>query len=479
MFYNNNMKKFALLTVMGLCLGFTACDDYEEPNPAAQKNEQEAIFEAGGVTVTPQSAQQNLIEIAAASADVPVLTVEAANVPNGYSIEMVMEISKDDSFANAVVVATTNVDGVIYASAKAVNDAYKEVITKDPAAGVAKVRDAGYVVNEKNRVRIGDADTFYGAYDLSIVPFAAEKEIETTYVLQSSKDGATWKDVATFNHSSASPYDDPAFSLAVNFTDDMFGDEGMYWQVKSGKGKVFGVSEEEVYNDNGSLVEGGQAAISFLAGPVLFSINMWDLTFNYIQAIEQFWTPGQSNGWGFGENCQTLVTEDYTHYYGYVNLDSMFKLSPNPAWSGDFGSDGGVTFVEENGVLVGTGIATGSANINIPEPGLYYVELNYGTKELKLTQIKTLGLIGGFNAWGESVAMTPSEDFLTWKGSFSAGENEEFKIRANNGWDINLGGTFDNLVPGGNNLTTGSDGNFTITLHLAQHPYYVDVEVVK
>ena len=76
------MKKFALLTVMGLCLGFTACDDYEEPNPAAQKNEQEAIFEAGGVTVTPQSAQQNLIELDAASEQVPVLTVEATNVPD-------------------------------------------------------------------------------------------------------------------------------------------------------------------------------------------------------------------------------------------------------------------------------------------------------------------------------------------------------------------------------------------------------------
>ena len=479
MFYNNNMKKFALLTVMGLCLGFTACDDYEEPNPAAQKNEQEAIFEAGGVTVTPQSAQQNLIELAAASADVPVLTVEAANVPNGYSIEMVMEISKDDSFANAVVVATTNVDGVIYASAKAVNDAYKEVITKDPAAGVAKVRYAGYVVNEKNRVRIGDADTFYGAYDLSIVPFAAEKEIETTYVLQSSKDGATWTDVAAFNHSAASPYDDPAFSLAVKLTDDMFGDEGMYWQIKSGKGKVFGVSEEEVYNDNGSLVEGGQAAISFLAGPVLFSINMWDLTFNYIQAIEQFWTPGDSNNWSFGENCQTLVTEDYTHYYGYVNLGSMFKLSPNPAWSGDFGSDGGITFEEVNGVLVGTGIAKGSANINVPEPGLYYVELNNGTKDLKLTQIKTLGLIGGFNGWSESVAMTPSEDFLTWTGSFDAEKNEEFKIRANNDWGINLGGTFDNLTPGAGNLTTGGEGKFTVTLYLAQHPYRLEVSCVK
>lgn len=465
------MKKFALMTVIGLCLGFTACDDYEEPNPAPQKNDQEAIFEAGGVTVTPQSAQQNLIELNAASAQATVLTFDAANVPSGYEVSMVMEVAKDASFANAVEVATTTVENTICVEPAALSAAYKEAVTLDPAASNVNVRYKGYIVNGKNSVRIGDADTFFGPYELSIVPFAAEKEIESSYVLQYSLDGAAWKDVATFNHSSSSPYDDPAFSLAANFTEDMFGEDGMYWQIKSASGKTYGVAEEEVFNDNGALVEGGAPAISFLAGPVLFSINMWDLTFNYIQAIEQFWTPGASNSWSFGDNCQTLVTLDYTNYFGFVNLGDMFKLSPNPAWSGDFGSDGGITYEEVDGVIVGTGVATGSANITVENPGLYYVQLNYGTKELKLTKIDVIGLIGGFNSWGETAAMSPSQDFLTWTGEFALSEGDEFKFRANDNWNINLGGDVNNLLPDGSNLKAAETGTYVVTLYLASHPY--------
>ena len=80
-------------------------------------------------------------------------------------------------------------------------------------------------------------------------------------MLNLSKDGKAWND-ATFIHSATSQYDDPTFSLAITFTEDMMGEEGLYWQVKSASGKVFGVTEEEVFNDNGNLVENGTPAIS-------------------------------------------------------------------------------------------------------------------------------------------------------------------------------------------------------------------------
>ena len=84
------MKKFALMTVMGLCLGFAACDDYEEPNPAPQQNEQEAIFEVGGVVATPNAAQIDLNALVAEEGLAKVLTVDATNVPEGYELNMVM-----------------------------------------------------------------------------------------------------------------------------------------------------------------------------------------------------------------------------------------------------------------------------------------------------------------------------------------------------------------------------------------------------
>lgn len=475
MFYNNNMKKFALLTAMGLCLGFTACDNYEEPNPEPQKNPQEAIFEAGGVTVTAQTEQQNLTAIEAASGQVPVLTFDAVNVPDGYTVSMVMQLSKDDSFAGANEIETSTEDGAILVDPTALNTAYK-AITKDPSAATIKVRYAGFLVNGSSKSRIGDPDTYFGPFDLNLVPLAPEKEIEASYVLQYSKDGKAWND-ATFTHSATSQYDDPTFSLAITFTEDMMGEEGLYWQVKSASGKVFGVTEEEVFNDNGNLVENGTPAISFLAGPVLFNINMEDNTFSYIQAIECFWTPGKSNGWSYDDNNQVLWTDDYTNYYGYIYLDSEFKINPDQSWAGkDFGSDGGITYKQgEDGHYIGTGVAKGSANIKVATPGVYWVELNYGTRDLKLTECKVIGIIGSFNDWGETAAMTPSADYLTWTGEFALSAGDEWKFRANDGWDINLGGALDNLVSGGDNIKCTETGTYVITLNLKARPYTATV----
>ena len=470
------MKKFAFLTAMALCLGFTACDDYEEPNPDSQKNPQEAIFEVDGVSVYANTAQYDLAALDAEGKLADVLTVDAANVPDGYQVSMVMQLSKDDSFANYAEVETTTDGNIIYVDPKVLGKAYKENLTKDPAAATVKVRYAGYLVNKTSKSRIGDPDTYFGIYDLSLVPLAADKLIEKTYRLEHSIDGVKWSEGVEFAHSSASPYDDPEFSLAFTFTSDMLGENGVYWRIVSGAGHIFGVSEEEAFNDKGNLVEGAAPAVSFLEGPVLFNINMSENTFSYIQAIECFWTPGQSNGWSFDERNQIIWTNDYNNYYGFIYLDKEFKLSPNPEWKGDFGCDGGMTYTQaEDGHCVGTGVAKGSKNINVETPGVYWVELNYGTKDLKLTECKVIGLIGGFNGWGATAAMTPSADYLTWTGTFTFSAGDEWKFRANDNWDINLGGSLDNLTPGGDNLKCAEAGEYVITLNLKARPYTATV----
>ena len=82
-----------------------------------------------------------------------------------------------------------------------------------------------------------------------------------------------------------------------------------------------------------------------------------------------------------------------------------------------------------------------------------------------------IGLIGGFNSWGETAAMSPSQDFLTWTGEFALSEGDEFKFRANDNWNINLGGDVNNLLPDGSNLKAAETGTYVVTLYLASHPY--------
>ena len=51
----------------------------------------------------------------------------------------------------------------------------------------------------------------------------------------------------------------------------------------------------------------------------------------------------------------------------------------------------------------------------------------------------------------------------------------EFKFRANNGWDINLGGNLSALTAGGDNIATPGEGTYTVTLDLSQVPYSATV----
>lgn len=88
-----------------------------------------------------------------------------------------------------------------------------------------------------------------------------------------------------------------------------------------------------------------------------------------------------------------------------------------------------------------------------------------------MTPITTWGMIGDFNSWGSSVAMTPSADFLTWTGEITVADGQGWKFRANDSWDVcDLGGSLSNLVFKGGNIVTGA-GTYEVTLNLATLPY--------
>ncbi|MDE6266895.1 MAG: hypothetical protein K2M07_06075 [Muribaculaceae bacterium] len=485
------MKKFALygLTAM-MSFAFIACDNYEEPNPPAQSNPQQAIFEANGLAFTSAQATYNLDLINSEGENAVLGTVALTDFPEDYTLELVLELSSDNSFSKVATAQTTVENDAVLISPDALQGAYSAAVTKDPKQGSAFGRFAAYAVKDKMKARLGGENDYYGPFEITIIPLTPSQVIEEAYYLAYSNDGETWSadNCIKMGHSTSSQYDDPIFSLATTFTEEMVGD-GMYWKivpqstVTAGdfSALTYGTSEEEVYNEEGALVANSEyAGINFITGAVLFTVNMEALTYNYFQAIENFWTPGNSNGWGFGSNCQTLFTDDYENYYGFIYLNGDFKFSPNPAWDGDFGSDDGITWElnEEGNFYVGKGKAEGSANIQLPAgnpAAIYYVQLNYPTRDLKLTQINTVGVIGGFNGWSASLALTPDATFTTWTGEVEMSAGDEWKFRMNDGWDINLGGDLNNLVGGGDNIKCEESGTYVVTLDLFQVPYTATV----
>jgi len=181
-----------------------------------------------------------------------------------------------------------------------------------------------------------------------------------------------------------------------------------------------------------------------------------------VDVPQYLYTPGNSNGWGFGSDNMRLGTTEYPKYWGYVYLDGEFKFTGQADWSPiDLG--GG----EEEGKLVASG-----ANLNVGT-GFFWVTVNLEELTWSATPVSNIGVIGDFteSQWGKQFNLTPSADYRVWTGNVIMSGNPEFKFRSDDNWDINLGGSMDNLVFNGANLQLSEPGIYAITLDLSTMPY--------
>ena len=433
-----------------LAMVFTACENYEPAQP--QSNPQEPIMSAEGLSVapvdttaTPSFDLKALYDLAVNAAVLNI--VEAQNLPAVGDLTFVMQMSKSNDFASVQEVATSIENNQVCVKPADWQAASLKVLGKNPKTQDAYVRFAAYVVNGTSSVRIGDPNLYYGAHKVTITPFPAERVIEEAYSLVINGGEAV-----AFNHS-GDQYDNPVFSLKVDYA------EAQEWAVK-GAELTFAPVAGDVEN-TGTLVE-GEGWGEMPVGPWVLSINMETLTYSFAPAFDNLWTPGDANGWNHG-GSQMLFTTDYANYFGFANLSvSGFKFTSAADWSHINYGDAGDGKLSTDG---------GAGNLTVEESGLYWCDVNIAALTWKATKIETIGVIGEFNGWSESLPLT-SEDGIFWTGTITHNEGDQYKFRCNNDWAINLGGEDEyNLVPNGANLKAPAAGTFTITLDLSVVPY--------
>lgn len=192
----------------------------------------------------------------------------------------------------------------------------------------------------------------------------------------------------------------------------------------------------------------------------------YQITITPMEAEEHYfylYTPGATNGWN-QELSQWLYSMSETGpFMGYAVLGGEFKFSSQLNWDGiNYGAG-------EDGLLSTDG---GAGNLTVDVLGLYWCEVNIEDLEYKATLINTIGVVGDATpgGWDASTALTQGEDYLTWTGDITFGEGE-WKFRANDGWDVNLGGALENLTQNGGNLPSPGAGTYQVTLNLSQIPY--------
>lgn len=485
------MKKLSIFLLGALAFAATSCEDGPSEVPV-QSNPQGPVLEVAGVVAeqSTESAAVVLKDYADAGTNIPVANVTLTDFPEGYNLKMVAQLSKDESFAKYGEMPVAVADGIASITPDDFQNAYVTTVSKSPAAKDVYVRYAVYAVKGENEVlRIGGPDHYLGAFKMNVTPFPSDFVIEQNYYLIGTACDWQMPQAIKFNHSDKDAYDDPVFTLVVNITEDQAA-SGWWWKIvpestfntgdwvsapyaqfgpaENGSEDMEGVLMAMTKNEDGTFAEPGAGSL-YEAGPYMITIDMIEGTYSFSLAIENFYTPGTSNGWNF-DACQLMYTNDYMNYFGYINVVGEFKFTNEAGWGGAYNLGAG----SEPGVLV----KGSNDNLKVAADGLYYMTLNLPNLTYTSTLIETIGIIGDATpgGWDASTALTPSADNLVWEADVEFGATGEWKFRANNDWAINLGGALDNLVQDGGNLPTPGAGKKHIRLDLSTHPYTVTVQ---
>lgn len=481
------------MLMLALGLGFTACDnDFDFPNPPGQSNPQEPVFESASLKI--ESAATGTIDlIEANNSDVLVPLAEiisSDSIAPGYVLQFTGQMAANDAFANPFEFPVTLDGSKLMANPDDLDAGFRQVLaTLDPSAKSTYLRFKGYAVNGSDKVRLGGSDVYFCPMTATMKPFAPGFVVEEEYYLIGTcTDGRIDASKAIkMTNSGKSPYDDPNFSVVVDITADQAA-AGYQWAVvpastlAAGSGVVMAPTDEELAaEEKGYLMDyttTGTWAVINASNTHLIQVNVRadeDGFYSYSAqlAIQNLYTPGGANGWNQGAS-QKLFTSNYTDYQGYVHVDGEFKFTSAPDWSHtNFG-------FASAGVLTTDGSA-GNINVNQnDEPltnGLYWCTANITALTYTATAINSIGLIGDATegGWDADTDMTPSADFLTWTVTTTLKEGT-FKFRANDGWDINLGGSLLDLTPGADNIPAPTTGKVTITLDLSSIPYTATVK---
>lgn len=499
------MNKISLYSLSAVvALGFASCDGYEEPNPAPQTNPQAPLIKTEDITYDPAfiMGAPQIYDLAALNnedAQLKIATITATSLPEGYTIGTSTTVTTTYKWGEAegqqgtytfdvpTTVTLISEEGVtplkydVTVNPDELSGLYQSNVTYNPADALLSITST--LLSEKvvdgsvvETATIGGPTNVFTS-SFTIRPIEKVRIEEGYYLIP---DGDFSKAVK-FTHIE----DQAGLDLYHNSRFQVIADcEGQYkWQIvpesvfaagaiTSADYAVWGPNEASKNLLEGTLLpqKGEYKALEGEfngSGSYQLTVDMLKETFNFTPAINTLWLPGNQQGWN-PATAQIIHSDDYVHFWGYAYLNGQFKFTGQPDWNPLNRGAG-----SEPGTL-----KAGADNLNAENNGLHYVEVNLSELTYKLTYCSTYGLIGSAtpNNWDASTPLTPNADFTVWTGRVHMKQGE-YKFRANDGWDINLGGTTDNLTPGGSNLVyDGEEGDKTITLDLSQYPYNCTIE---
>ena len=270
-----------------------------------------------------------------------------------------------------------------------------------------------------------------------------------------------------FTHSGKDVYEEPVVTISFTAAADCYWkiipqsnyDAGNAWA--EGPEGVVGVAVDGDDSLEGTLVTTApQAGKIAEEGMYKMTINMIEYSYSIqkLEFVEYIYVPGNHQGWDpatapamWGPNFDGVWT-------GFSMLDGGFKFTHERAWAGEYkGSD----FATKSEGL------SGDNDIIASKKAFYYIKADVANSNLAVTEITSFGIIGPAQdgGWDVDTDMTWNAEKGAWVATNVTLKADELKFRANDGWDINVGGSLDNLIENAGNIKVDA-GTYDIELYL-------------
>ena len=442
-----------ILLGMAVLLSMAACtDDYTDWS-APQSNPQEDAVAFGDGSVAPV----DVINLA----DVTTEKVKVASI--------VAPTSSDEKYTPSFKInlgeESYDIDADGNMSTKELTDYIVSNFGKRPTERDVDATLSAWVSNGSTAIKMATSEKF----QIKVVPEAPF--IDEGYYLvgdmfnvgegDNAISGWSADGMKAFSHSGNDVYDDPEFSITFTTTAD-----NQYWKIIPKKnadgGDIWaaGVVGTKIDGDDsmtGALTnEDAKAGKIAKAGKYKMTINMMDYSYT-IEEVKYdpfIYFMGATDGWKEANQKLALIDVNTGTYTGYIycadpnGWGNQYKFQRVPgSWDNEINAG---TFNEFLGAATNEG---GNMGVSDGE-GVYYFEISLGTGTIKATKVERMGIIGDFtDNWAYDVEMTWNADEYCFEATNVGITTGSWKFRINNGWDINLGGTIQNLVKDGANLT--------------------------
>lgn len=458
------MKKLSLyisIALAGLFMGSCSEDFKDWADP--QTNPQEDAITIPGFTATAAQA----IDFASVTTDsVNTFSLSSAALPEGFTLGNARIELTPQGVENATkTTVNTSLDGkgAVADLASVVESAYGKRPT-------ARTFDAQVYVNA---IKEGQA-VLIDAGKINLVMTPKAPFIDAAYYLVgdmfTTDDVNGWNTISDkqkFKHSDKDVYEDPIFTITFETTK-----ADQYWKIIPKANVDAGNTDASAAGVVGPKVDGEDSMTDSLtnvdakagkiakAGKYKLTIDMMDYSYtleevNYDPFI---YFIGSTDGWKSNDQKLALVDDAKGVYTGYVYLADPnaagFEFKFQRAQGNWDTAIGAGTFVSFGGAAIG--VDNGNIGVNAGE-GVYYMDVNLSEGTITATKIETMGMIGGFNKWAGDAPMTWNAEEYCFEATNVGVTADGWKFRVNGGWDINLGGSLNNLTAGGDNITVAGN----------------------